>query len=545
MIAAALIGCASVMYMAIAKMGHSRIVAENAMQESRDMAFQVALRVAAERANEDKGKVYEDCQRNIKSRINSLKNIDLPDDLLKNAVWSVPTSGVYAYADFSYDGTNGSANVFVLDPGTSYAVINYKGKQILASSVVDSYYDSNPLVTPIRDLIGPYFCDLNVSGGEIMVNEKLVVPDAKFDNAPKIIEGPGVKQKAQLVKTFLPYILDADVTTTVAYDNGSIKMMVNPSNGYYVKLTNGKISFYDSYDLSHFASSIKLDGRNEKLGEYDSHRAGGCGTKMLNIVNVNDNELKQIGVASNGDKLYAYTDNEKVRPFYETTYFPDASTNENVTFEKFLADQPYFIWYDGFGMAIQYQKTKYTPAAECGKPVIYLYPEKDMNVSVKVAPNGGFKFTEPTYNNGWNVWASTQSELTNISDGASYPYLFWEGKAYNYDTPNHGFVLKRESVAHDMAILLKRLGLNEKESADFMEFWQPKLEIKPYVYVTFLPQAEFDKLAPLTVTPKPDKVIRVFMDYEPLDHFVSVPPLKITTPTRTGFMVVEWGGRLR
>jgi hypothetical protein len=88
------------------------------------------------------------------------------------------------------------------------------------------------------------------------------------------------------------------------------------------------------------------------------------------------------------------------------------------------------------------------------------------------------------------------------------------------------------------------LGLNEQESADFIEFWQPKLEVMPYAFVTFIDQPVFDQLAPLTVTPRPDKVIRVFMDYQPLNAPISVAPLTIKTPTREGFTVVEWGGAL-
>ena len=110
--------------------------------------------------------------------------------------------------------------------------------------------------------------------------------------------------------------------------------------------------------------------------------------------------------------------------------------------------------------------------------------------------------------------------------------------------PDAGFVLKQSEVGTQMTKILGKLGLNAKEIKDFLEFWQPKLEVKPYVFVTFIPQAEFDKLAPLTVTPAPDKVIRVFMDYAPLDTPVSVRPLQIKTPVRTGFTVVEWGGRL-
>ena len=59
--------------------------------------------------------------------------------------------------------------------------------------------------------------------------------------------------------------------------------------------------------------------------------------------------------------------------------------------------------------------------------------------------------------------------------------------------------------------------MNDQETYDFMEFWYPRMQDSPYYYITFMPQEEFELLAPLTVEPRPDSIIRVFMDYKPLD----------------------------
>jgi hypothetical protein len=63
-------------------------------------------------------------------------------------------------------------------------------------------------------------------------------------------------------------------------------------------------------------------------------------------------------------------------------------------------------------------------------------------------------------------------------------------------------------------------------------------------FITFLPQEQIDRLAPLLINPKPDTVIRVFMDYKGLDQPISIIAPKIKTPVRHGFTVVEWGGAL-
>ncbi len=190
-------------------------------------------------------------------------------------------------------------------------------------------------------------------------------------------------------------------------------------------------------------------------------------------------------------------------------------------------------------------KIYYTPGgAEMGKPVIYLYPEKTSAISVNVEPTGGISISEPELKDGWNVIATPESAIYNIADRTVYPYLFWEGFATNFETPKEGFVIPVSEVERFFDAKLAVLGLNKKEISDFKEFWVPLLSEKPYYFITFVPQKTFDEYAPLTVTPTPDSVIRVFFDYKGLDKTIRVKEQKLITPERNGFTVVEWGGRL-
>ncbi len=47
---------------------------------------------------------------------------------------------------------------------------------------------------------------------------------------------------------------------------------------------------------------------------------------------------------------------------------------------------------------------------------------------------------------------------------------------------------------------------------------------------------------PLEITPKPDTIMRVLMEYKPLNEKISIKKQKLSTPKRRGFTVVEWGG---
>ena len=60
------------------------------------------------------------------------------------------------------------------------------------------------------------------------------------------------------------------------------------------------------------------------------------------------------------------------------------------------------------------------------KPVIYLYPEEEMEVTVKLDFDGTLTSTYPAYGDGWTVTAQPDGTLTD-EKGREYYCLFWEG----------------------------------------------------------------------------------------------------------------------
>ena len=53
--------------------------------------------------------------------------------------------------------------------------------------------------------------------------------------------------------------------------------------------------------------------------------------------------------------------------------------------------------------------------------------------------------------------------------------------------------------------------------------------------------AEIENEMPLTISPKPDTLIRVMMEFKGLEEAIEVEPQELTTPSRNGFVAVEWG----
>lgn len=181
---------------------------------------------------------------------------------------------------------------------------------------------------------------------------------------------------------------------------------------------------------------------------------------------------------------------------------------------------------------------------EVDKPVIYLYPEKETDVSVQLNINGTATFTYPLLEEAWKFTAHPNGDLQFGTD--IYRYLFWEA------TPNfapdlygklQGFVVEKENVVPFLEKKLTIMGFNSKERADFITYWGPRLQQHSEVYLRFLFNNDCEKYAEMTITPQPDNVFRMYMIWSPLIPRASVSPQPLERMNREGFTVVEWGGQ--
>ena len=213
-----------------------------------------------------------------------------------------------------------------------------------------------------------------------------------------------------------------------------------------------------------------------------------------------------------------------------------------ITLTQFATKHAVLLYNDPLGRWVVFNRSQFGPQAECGKPVIYLYPTKTTDVSVWVGAK--IRISEPEYGNGWTVRAQSDGTLTT-ADGKQYDSLFWEGLGNGaYPEITQGFVVKQADLETTLRSHLEQLGLNVKESQDFLDFWLAKMPTTPYVRLTWFGTRQMDQLAPLAITPKPDSVIRIFLDFEGLNQSISIAPQHLSAIPRNGFTVVEWGGLL-
>ena len=180
--------------------------------------------------------------------------------------------------------------------------------------------------------------------------------------------------------------------------------------------------------------------------------------------------------------------------------------------------------------------------AEAGdaKPVIYLYPEEETEVTVRLDYDGTLTCTYPAYEDGWTVTAAPDGTLRDEA-GQTYSYLYWEGVARTEYDFSRGFCVPGAETAAFLEDALARLGLTRREANEFIVYWLPRMEANPYNLIAF--QAEdYTNHARLTVTPEPDSLLRVFMAWKPLKAPADLPAQELPAFKRTGFTVVEWGG---
>ncbi|MBI4990684.1 hypothetical protein HZB96_01155 [Candidatus Gottesmanbacteria bacterium] len=237
-------------------------------------------------------------------------------------------------------------------------------------------------------------------------------------------------------------------------------------------------------------------------------------------------------------------------------------------------------------------KNVWTWATPWCKPAIYLYPEKPTDINVKLALDGQLTVSSPTYDEkiGWQVRAypdgtlrlrSGQAESAkDTSDGGeattstpprwsnqkvAYPYLYYEADLKGMDLPKEGFVYSREDLPESLKSLMEKIGFNDKEISDFMEYWLPRLSEKPYYFVTLMPENVINDKEKLTFchpeqakrvegsptdckkSITPDTLIRSRFVFEGLDAPIRVRPLtnlRSDPVTRLGFTVTDWGGTI-
>ena len=187
------------------------------------------------------------------------------------------------------------------------------------------------------------------------------------------------------------------------------------------------------------------------------------------------------------------------------------------------------------------------PVPDKMKPIIYLYPLTETQINIELSTPKNLSHTYPKYNSEkWrNVIAQPNGDLEDMDTWRKLYALYWEWKSDNETNFNKWFVVAWKDIIPFLEEKLAILWLNEREAEEFIVYWLPQMEGNEYNLIRFETIEEQDENMQLNITPTPDTVIRVMMDWKAINEPIDIPEQQLTTPERNGFTVVEWWGSPR
>jgi hypothetical protein len=175
----------------------------------------------------------------------------------------------------------------------------------------------------------------------------------------------------------------------------------------------------------------------------------------------------------------------------------------------------------------------------CWNTPLYLYSQEPVKVTVKVG-RPVFNANLP-YQDGWSVFAlpnGTMITSAGLLDKITYDY------AAPVTIPSEGYVVPRTQLTDLLTTYATTLGLNPRESSDFISHWEKTVPTTyPYIFVSHYQGKEAQEILPLDIEPKPDTLLQVVMIFKPLSTLYTLPSKPILPfPPRAGFTAVEWSG---
>ena len=177
------------------------------------------------------------------------------------------------------------------------------------------------------------------------------------------------------------------------------------------------------------------------------------------------------------------------------------------------------------------------------KPILYLYPEQETDISVKIKKENLLKTTYPKYNKGWNVTVNSNGDMVD-KDGKHYYALYWDEENNTKEEFKEGFYVTKENALDFLEEKLDYIGLNDKEKNEFIMYWLPILEKNGKNIVRFSFTEELQNKNEIIIEPKPDSFLRVHINIKKVNKKVNIKEQKIEPFNRKGYSAIEWGGRI-
>ena len=356
-------------------------------------------------------------------------------------------------------------------------------------------------------------------------------------------------------------IFDTDGTTISEVTGFDQVVKLYDNCDYVCVAADGWLQFRQMHDGSFLTNLCPYDADVESSGDgqyyihtmISSYTSGG--KKSDNIIDYADAAPDADGKYDYNVSRFAVNTGTAVEPKFTVERYPDTlPSGVYITIEDIAAPEQLFPD-DGTAHTVEYYLTDSGDLyrIETGfmggyaKPVLYLYPEAETEVSVSFAHPESLTTVYPAYpTGGWKILAQPDGTLRMVSDDAvserTYYALYWEEAGSTPCDFSTGFCVAKEDSAQFLEDSLALLGFTDREANECILYWLPILEKSPYNLVYFeLTQSREDYNA-LRISPKPDSILRVALHILPVTEPVEIKTQTLPAFDRHGFTAVEWGG---
>ena len=304
----------------------------------------------------------------------------------------------------------------------------------------------------------------------------------------------------------------------------------------YLGLTNESQKEFDKMDdLSLIYEKIETAGNNHQVSFVD-------GTNLSE---------DRIDFSKNKVVLYTTVHN------YEASYFSISNTetsgkNINITLKQRM-EISFDPTYSTVGLVyaivaktrnvkinINYQMDENVEVVK--KPIVYFYPEKEMDLSVKYVNEDKLLTTYPKYNGGWDIHLNEDGTFVTDANNREYYALYFDELPNYRCTFEEGFYVNKDNAINFLEEKMDFIGYTNREVDEFMMYWLPILESNKHSLVYFEQTEERNEECPLIFSTNPDTLIRTIIHIKKVDGEVNIPEQQLKHYDRKGFVVTDWGG---
>ncbi len=450
---------------------------------------------------------------NKNSKVATLKK---PNDISNYDVYTVNVGETYHSVELF-----GDTEYIVYYTYGRYHMTNYvTGKEVFSELnpkdikvfSKDEIYDTSYVALLINDKWGIYNID----------TAKAVVANI-YDNIYVYYQGAG---ELNVINDLYVIAVNGDNYGIINYKNGRELIPVK-----YKSLSLGKNYLYvsdgNTYSVYDFNGDSYLTGEFEEIYNI---------TTGNYLIAKKDNRIVFSNIT--GKIIYDFGEATNIKSYYYSTEFDGKLLVQFIKSEK--SNEFDCIEYS-YDFTAKKGDVVDAYCASVAKPILYLYPEKETDVTVKFSNPEILETTYPKFNGKWEVKAKSNGDLYDKA-GKYYYALYWDEKKVHSVDFSEGFYVDKDDAIDFLEKKLSYIGLNDKERNEFIMYWLPVMEKNGKNLVYFELTEERESYNKLLISPKPDSMLRLVIHIKKVDKKVNIPKQSLSKFRRVGFTAVEWGG---